>query len=57
MKQFVSADREQGMLMPYDVRMWLPEAHLARFVVDIVEGLDFKRIRVVKYTIGKLKIL
>ncbi len=44
MKQFVSADREQGMLMPYDVRMWLPEAHLARFVVDIVEGLDFKHI-------------
>jgi transposase len=44
MKRFVSADREQGMLMPYDVRLWLPEDHLARFVVDIVEDLDFKHI-------------
>lgn len=44
MKRFVSADREQGMLMPYDLCSWLPENHLARFVVDIVEGLDFRDI-------------
>ena len=32
------------MLMPYDLNTWLPEDHLARFVVDIVDKLDFGRI-------------
>jgi transposase len=44
MKRFISADREQGVLMPYDVNLWLPESHLARFVVDIVDRLDFGHI-------------
>ena len=33
--------REQGMLMPYDLSDWLPEDHLARFIVDITDKLDF----------------
>jgi len=41
MKRFKGADRNQGLLMPYDLGDWLPEDHLARFVVDIVEKLDF----------------
>lgn len=40
MKRFVGADREQSMLMPYDLCDWLPEDHLARFMVDIVERLN-----------------
>jgi transposase len=44
MKKFIGSDRGQGMLMPYDLGDWLPESHLARFVVDIVDKLDFKRI-------------
>lgn len=32
------------MLMPYDLNTWLPEDHLARFVVDIVDKLDFNHI-------------
>lgn len=32
--------REQGLLMPYDLMDWLPEDHLARFVVDMVDQLD-----------------
>ncbi len=44
MKRFISADRELGVLMPYDVNLWLPESHLARFVVDIVDRLDFGHI-------------
>lgn len=32
------------MLMPYDLCSWLPEEHLARFVVDIVDRLDFRPI-------------
>lgn len=30
--------------MPYDLGEWLPEDHLARFVVDIVDKFDFSRI-------------
>lgn len=44
MKKFIGADREQRMLMPYDLGDWLPEHHLARFVVDIVDKLDFRGI-------------
>lgn len=42
MKKFIGADREQGMLMPYDLGDWLPEDHLARFVVDVVDKLDMR---------------
>lgn len=44
MKRFISADRNQGMLMPYDVRDWLPENHLARFIVDIVDQLNLSHV-------------
>lgn len=44
MKKFIGADREQGMLMPYDLGDWLPEHHLARFVVDVVDKLDMSLI-------------
>ena len=37
---FLPADREQLMLMPPSVAEWLPEEHLAWFVVDIVDELD-----------------
>ena len=40
MKRFQGAMREQGMLMPYDLSEWLPETHLARFVVDITDNLS-----------------
>jgi len=42
MKRFIGADREQRMLMPYDLGDWLPEHHLARFVVDVVDKLDMR---------------
>lgn len=44
MKKFIGADREQRMFMPYDLGDWLPEDHLARFIVDIVDKLDFNHI-------------
>jgi transposase len=37
---FVSADRCQLLLMPPSVSEWLPEDHLAWFVLDVVEELD-----------------
>ena len=35
-QRFVACDREQSFLMPPDVREWLPERHLAWFVIDAV---------------------
>ena len=37
---FHSIDRDTDYLLPPSVQEWLPEAHLARYVVDVVEGLD-----------------
>ena len=31
-----------GFLLPPSVDEWLPEKHLARFVVEVVEGLDLR---------------
>jgi hypothetical protein len=37
---FVACDREQSFLMPPDVREWLPDGHLAWFVIDAVGEMD-----------------
>jgi transposase len=39
-QNFLSCDREQVMLLPASLSDWLPEGHLARFVVGVVERLD-----------------
>src|SRR3954454_13753197 len=39
-QRFIACDREQSFLMPPDVREWLPERHLAWFVIDAVEEMD-----------------
>src|SRR3954466_15061791 len=39
-QRFVACDREQSFLMPPDVREWLPQGHLAWFVIDAVAELD-----------------
>jgi hypothetical protein len=38
-QSFIGCDREQAFLMPPDVRDWLPDGHLAWFVIDAVAGL------------------
>jgi transposase len=37
---FASVDRDQLLLMPPSVSDWLPEDHLAWFVIDVVAELD-----------------
>jgi transposase len=37
---FRHCDREQAFLLPPDLREWLPAAHLAWFVLDLVDQLD-----------------
>ena len=41
---FRALDRETPMLLPPSIQEWLPEQHLARFVVEIVEQLDLSEI-------------
>ena len=40
MNHFRECDRDTAFLLPPSVDEWLPEEHLARFVVDIVDQLD-----------------
>ncbi len=42
MSNFRTIDRETGLLLPPSVDEWLPEKPLARFVVEVVEGLDLR---------------
>jgi transposase len=39
-QNFIGCDREQAFLMPPSLREWLPEDHLAWFVIDAVAELD-----------------
>src|SRR5712692_10058540 len=41
---YMSYDPEQRLLLPPDLREWLPEEHLALFVSDVVEQLDLSKI-------------
>ena len=38
--RFMPCDRDQSFLMPPDLRDWLPENHLAWFVLAAVEEMD-----------------
>jgi transposase len=42
-QNFLACDREQSFLLPPDVREWLPEDHLAWFVIDAVGVMDTAR--------------
>src|ERR1700724_3100836 len=42
MSNFRQFDRATGFLLPPSVDEWLPEKHLARFVVEGIEGLDLR---------------
>jgi transposase len=39
-QNFIGCDREQELLLPPSLREWLPEGHLAWFVIDAVAQLD-----------------
>lgn len=39
-QHFISCDRDQELLLPPSLSEWLPEDHLAWFVLDAVAELD-----------------
>jgi transposase len=39
-QNFIACDREQELLLPPSLREWLPEGHLAWFVIDAVAQFD-----------------
>jgi transposase len=42
--KFIPANRDQQYLFPPSIKDWLPETHLAKFIVDIVSQLDLRPI-------------
>ncbi len=42
MSNFRPIDRDTGFLLPPSVDEWLPQRHLARFVVEVIAGLDLR---------------
>ena len=40
MANFRPSDRLTRFLLPPSIDEWLPEMHLARFIVEVIEGLD-----------------
>ena len=43
-QNFIACDRDQVLLLPPDLREWLPAGHLARFVIETVEQLDLSAV-------------
>jgi transposase len=41
-QKFIPTNRDQQYLFPPSIQDWLPEEHLARFIVDIVSQLDLR---------------
>ena len=44
MKPFIASNRKQAFLLPPTIDEWLPQEHLARYIVEIVEQLDLSNI-------------
>ena len=44
MAGFVMVDRKTAYLMPPSVEDWLSEDHLARFIVEVIDGLDLSEL-------------
>ncbi len=44
MARFIQYDRNQQYLLPPSVDEWLPEDHLARYIVEVVDQLDLTKL-------------
>ena len=41
---FIECNREQGYLLPPDLKKWLSEGDLVWFIIDAVEQMDLSKI-------------
>ena len=44
--RFVNVDYDTPLILPPNLREWVPAAHLAHFILDAVEEMDLRQIRV-----------
>ncbi len=44
MSRFRPIDRDTDYLLPPSIQDWVPESHLARYIVDVVDGLDLSEL-------------
>lgn len=44
MSRFIPVNRNQQYLLPPSVDEWLPDNHLARFIVEVIDQLDLSRL-------------
>jgi len=44
MSRFIAVDRDTAYLLPPSVDDWLPQDHLARFVVEVIDQLDLSEL-------------
>jgi transposase len=44
MSRFIPVNRHQQYLLPPSVDEWLPDNHLARFIVEVIDQLDLSRL-------------
>jgi len=44
--RFVTIDYDTPLILPPNLREWVPAGHLAHFILDVVEGMDVRQVRV-----------
>jgi len=44
--RFVTVDYDTPLILPPNLREWVPVNHLAHFILDVVEELDLRQVRV-----------
>jgi len=44
--RFVHIDRDTPLLLPPSLRDWVPASHLVHFVLDAIEALDLRQVKV-----------
>ena len=44
--RFISIDRDTPLLLPPNLRDWVPDDHLVHFILDAVEALDLRQVKV-----------
>ena len=44
--RFVTIDRDTPLLLPPNLRDWVPDDHLVHFILDAVDALDLRQVKV-----------